>query len=93
MDSFNSVLDSRGTLIIAYPNCESMMLLFTKNIGLLMMCETFVPFLSEYNGKLLNKHRFSINKIYPMYFDSFYVSMLSEKYKGNKGLLGLLRLE
>ncbi len=32
-------------------------------------------------SSLLNKHKFSISEIRPMKFDSFYVSLLSEKYK------------
>lgn len=33
---------------------------------------------------LLQKHRLSIKKILPMWFDSFYVSMLSTKYRSKK---------
>jgi 2-polyprenyl-3-methyl-5-hydroxy-6-metoxy-1,4-benzoquinol methylase len=33
---------------------------------------------------LLNKHGFSLQKSLPMRFDSFYVSMLSEKYKNGR---------
>ena len=36
---------------------------------------------------LVEQHGFSIKKIKPMWFDSFYVSMLSEQYKNGKGNL------
>lgn len=39
-------------------------------------------------GKLANNHGFKVIGVLPMYFDSFYVSMLSEKYKsGNTSLI------
>lgn len=39
-------------------------------------------------NKLIEKHNFEIVEILPMKFDSFYVSMLSEKYmKGNSNVL------
>lgn len=34
--------------------------------------------------KLMNKHGFQVEEIKPMWFDSFYVSMLSEKYRKGK---------
>lgn len=37
--------------------------------------------------KLFEENGFSLEKTYPMKFDSFYVSMLSEKYKNGKGNL------
>ena len=36
---------------------------------------------------LMNKHGLEVKKIKPMWFDSFYVSMLSEQYKHNKARL------
>ena len=35
--------------------------------------------------KLLNRHGLCLDAVKPMWFDSFYVSMLSEKYKNGKG--------
>lgn len=37
--------------------------------------------------QLLQKHGFAVKKLKPMWYDSFYVSMLSEKYKNGKGNL------
>ena len=37
--------------------------------------------------RLVEQHGLTIKKIKPMWFDSFYVSMLSEKYKSGKGNL------
>ena len=36
-------------------------------------------------NELMNKHGLIVRKIRPMWFDSFYVSMLSEQYKNGKG--------
>jgi hypothetical protein len=43
--------------------------------------------------KNLIKDKFVLKQINPMYFDSFYVSILSEKYKGNRYsfISGMLR--
>lgn len=85
-------LDSRGTLIIAVPNCDSYDASFYKQYWAAYDVPRHLYHFSKNTmEKLLDKHRFRIDKIYPMYFDSFYVSMLSEKYKGNNGLLGLIR--
>ena len=35
-------------------------------------------------SKLVSKQSFQVEKVKPMWFDSFYVSMLSEKYKSGK---------
>ncbi len=35
--------------------------------------------------KLIGQHGLKLNKVKPMWFDSFYVSMLSEQYKNDKG--------
>ena len=35
-------------------------------------------------SELLQKHGLMIQEMYPMPFDAFYISMLSEKYKGNR---------
>jgi hypothetical protein len=35
--------------------------------------------------KLLSMHGLKINSMKPMWYDSFYVSMLSEQYKNGKG--------
>ena len=32
--------------------------------------------------KLMKKHNFKVDTIHPMWFDSFYVGMLSTKYRG-----------
>jgi len=44
-------------------------------------------FSPESMKKLVEQHGLTIKKIKPMWFDSFYVSMLSEQYKNGKGNL------
>lgn len=40
---------------------------------------------------LLHRYGMNVHKILPMWFDSFYVSFLSEKYKGGSGVVGIFR--
>jgi 2-polyprenyl-3-methyl-5-hydroxy-6-metoxy-1,4-benzoquinol methylase len=78
-------LHKEGVLLIALPNHESW---DAKNYS-----ETwaawdvprhlyhFSPYTAE---KLFKKHKFHVQEILPMKFDSFYVSLLSERYQSNK---------
>jgi len=80
-----SLLEDQGTLVIAVPNFKSF---DAKHYG---------PYWAGYDvprhlwhfsrssiSKLFETHHMEVVQILPMWFDAFYVSMLSEKYKGNK---------
>lgn len=82
LNQLTSLLNESGTLFIAVPNPQSA---DAKNYG---------PFWAAYDvprhlyhftpasmRMLMEAHGLQVKKIYPMWFDSFYVSMLSEKYK------------
>lgn len=78
-------LNSNGTLFIAVPNYKSYDAQHYKNIW----AGYDVPrhlwhFSPETLKKLLSKRSLTLKEIVPMKLDSFYVSMLSEKYKNNK---------
>lgn len=77
-----SLLKKEGKLIIAVPNSDS------KD------AEHYKEFWAAYDvprhlyhfnpssmSKMLDKHGFKIDKMLPMKFDSYYVSMMSESYK------------
>jgi 2-polyprenyl-3-methyl-5-hydroxy-6-metoxy-1,4-benzoquinol methylase len=81
----SALVKPRGTLIIAVPNFKS----FDANHYGKFWAAFDVPrhlwHFSKESIKNLFAENFELEKIEPMIFDSFYVSLLSEKYKtGNK---------
>ena len=86
LNQFNRILKTDGTLLIAVPNYTS------YDAGKYDNCWAAydVPrHLYHFSPKsmevLLNSHGFVLQQIKPMWFDSFYVSMLSEKQRRNQG--------
>ncbi|MCK9159124.1 MAG: class I SAM-dependent methyltransferase [Bacteroidaceae bacterium] len=80
-----SLLKKNGVLIIAVPNHSSY---DAKKFGEYWAAYD-VPrhlwhFTPETMQKMAIKHHFYLSKQYSMPFDAFYISMLSEKYKGCK---------
>ncbi len=71
-----------GTLVIAVPNCDSY---DAKYYGRYWAAYDVPRHLYHFNqstlSQLLQKYELKIVAKHPMVFDSFYVSMLSEKYK------------
>ncbi len=85
LDDIKRILKTDGILIIAVPNADS----FDAKIYSEFWAGYDIPrhlyhFTINTIDKLLAKHRFSISKIIPMKFDSYYISLLSEKYKNHK---------
>lgn len=80
-----SLLDEDGTLIIAVPNFKSY---DAKHYGSYWAGYDVPRHLWHFSKtaitKLFHQHEMGVVSIRPMWFDAFYVSMLSEKYKGNK---------
>lgn len=80
------ILDRDGKLFIAVPNYGSYDAGFYKSYWAAYDVPRHLYHFSPQSMKLLlEQHGMVIDKIKPMWFDSFYVSMLSEKYK--KGFL------
>lgn len=71
-----------GTLVIAVPNCSS---LDARIYGSQWAAYDVPRHLYHFTPKdienLFGKHGLTVQKILPMKFDSYYVSMLSEKYR------------
>jgi len=84
MDHFRSILKSGGVLIIAVPNHTSS---DAKKYGAKWAAYDVPRHLWHFSPasmeKLLARHHFTLTEKIPMTLDAFYVSMLSEKYKGN----------
>jgi 2-polyprenyl-3-methyl-5-hydroxy-6-metoxy-1,4-benzoquinol methylase len=90
MATFNRLLKSDGKLIIAVPNNDSSDALHYKQFWAAFDVPRHIWHFAPKQMKLFGeKHGFKLNSLYSMPFDSFYVSMLSEKYKKSK--LALLK--
>ena len=91
MKTFHSLLKPNGRLIIAVPNYTSYDAGFYMNFWAAYDVPRhlyhFSPLSMHYLAK---KHKMSIVQKLPMWFDSFYVSLLSEKYK-QSGMIGMMR--
>lgn len=85
---FKKTLSEKGTLIIAVPNYKSYDAAYYKeHWAAYDVPRHLYHFSQDTMQKLLAKAGFKLVEALPMKFDSFYVSMLSEKYKtGSSGL-------
>lgn len=83
-DTINRILKDSGVLIVAVPNCDSYDAQKYKELWAAYDVPRhiwhFSPLTINSIGK---KHGFVLEERYPMSFDAFYVSMLTEKYKKN----------
>jgi 2-polyprenyl-3-methyl-5-hydroxy-6-metoxy-1,4-benzoquinol methylase len=79
------ILKNDGTLIIAVPNSKSWDAGHYKNYWAAWdLPRHLYHFSISSFTRLMAKHSLIIEKIHPMKFDSYYVSMLSEKYQTGK---------
>ena len=88
MKRIKSLLNDKGVLIVAVPNHKC----FDQKFYGKYWAGWDVPlhlwhFDKESMLKLSKKYGFKISSIHPLYFDSFYVSLLSSKYKHNSSKL------
>ncbi|MFC0185218.1 Methyltransferase domain-containing protein [Pseudarcicella hirudinis] len=78
-------LSDKGYLIIAVPNHESKdAQIYQENWAAYDVPRHLYHFSQASISQLFEQKGFSLHKTLPMYFDSFYVSMLSTKYKSGK---------
>ena len=81
INEIKRILKDNGTLIVALPNPES----YDANLYGKFWAGYDLPrhiyhFSSSNVKNLFNAHGFKVINIKPMYFDAYYVSLLSEKY-------------
>ncbi|MEX6690516.1 class I SAM-dependent methyltransferase [Danxiaibacter flavus] len=85
IDTFHRILESNGTLIIAVPNYTSY---DAEKYGQYWAAYDVPRHLYHFSPdcmqRLMQSHGFTVTNYIPMWFDSFYVSMLSEQYKNGK---------
>lgn len=85
MATFKKLLKPTGTLIIAVPNYKSYDAQYYKEFWAAYDVPRHLWHFNKASmSKLVNKVSLELIKIKPMYFDAFYVSLLSEKYKHGK---------
>lgn len=92
LTEFHRTLTTNGSLVIAVPNHTS----YDAKVYHRDWAAYDVPrHLYHFNPKtiepLLNNPGFELTSMKPMWFDSVYVSLLSEKNSGNSGLVAWLR--
>lgn len=85
MSELARLIKPQGLVILALPNPES----YDANYYVKYWAAYDVPrhlyhFRKRDIKKLAEKHNFSVEEIYPMKLDAFYVALLSEKYIGKK---------
>jgi 2-polyprenyl-3-methyl-5-hydroxy-6-metoxy-1,4-benzoquinol methylase len=86
MTQMKSMLTLNGLIFIAVPNYTSYDAQhYGEHWAALDVPRHLYHFSPASMKKLVEKHGLSIKKIKPMWFDSYYVSMLSEQYKNGKG--------
>jgi 2-polyprenyl-3-methyl-5-hydroxy-6-metoxy-1,4-benzoquinol methylase len=73
-----------GTIIIAVPNHQSLDARFYNQFWAAYDVPRHLYHFDKQSIRLLfEKHNLYLSQVLPMHFDAFYVSMLSEKYKGS----------
>jgi 2-polyprenyl-3-methyl-5-hydroxy-6-metoxy-1,4-benzoquinol methylase len=79
------LLKPNGVLVIAVPNYKSFDAVYYKNFWAAYDVPRHLFHFSKNSiERLFNIENYKVRKILPMYFDAFYVSLLSEKYKTGK---------
>jgi len=79
------ILDKNGKLLIAVPNPQSYdALYYGKTWAAYDVPRHLYHFTQDTFRKLMQNHGLKINRIIPMKLDSFYVSLLSQKYMTGK---------
>ncbi len=88
LNSFQKILKKGGTLFIAVPDYTSYDAAHYKQYWAAYdVPRHLYHFSPESMNRLMLQHGFVVKDYKPMWFDSFYVSMLSEQYKSGKNNL------
>lgn len=79
------LLKKDGTLLVALPNCDSLdARIYQQYWAAYDVPRHLYHFTPKDVKALFNKHGMQVQRILPMWFDSFYIAMLSEKHKFGK---------
>lgn len=84
------LLKKNGVLVVAVPNCSSFdAKIYKENWAAYDVPRHLYHFVYQDIKTLFEKKSMSIKEVLPMKFDSYYVSLLSEKYKGGWMINGI----
>lgn len=90
--SYKRILKKGGHLVVAVPNCNSH---DAQHYGTHWAAYDLPIHLYHFTQadiqKLFKKHEMELVEVLPMKFDSYYISMISEKYKGGNLIKGFWR--
>ncbi|UII81585.1 class I SAM-dependent methyltransferase [Flagellimonas sp. CMM7] len=85
VEKIASLLDDKGIVVVAVPNYKSYdARYYGEHWAAYDVPRHLWHFSKTSISRLFERHAMEVVSIRPMLFDSFYVSLLSEKYKGNK---------
>jgi len=88
IEQIKKVLLDEGVLIIAVPNCNSFDAeKYGDKWAAWDLPRHIYHFIKKDIEKLFSRFEFKLHEVLPMKFDSYYVSLLSEKYKTGKSNL------
>ena len=88
LDQFHTILKQDGTLLIAVPNyCSEDANHYQQYWAAYDVPRHLYHFSPKSMRTLMENHGFSVQRLQPMWFDSFYVSMLSETYRKGRSNL------
>ncbi len=92
IEEYKRILKPGGHLLVAVPNCSSHDANYYKEhwaaLDLPIHLYHFTP---NDIDRLMSNHGMKLTKVLPMKFDSYYISMISEKYKGGNIISGFWR--
>ncbi len=85
MEEIKRLIDRQGILLIAVPNLASPdFKMYGEKWAALDVPRHLYHFSAESMQFLLQKFNFELIRSFPLHMDAYYVSLLSEKYRGNK---------
>lgn len=85
IEDLKRLIKPDGLIIIAVPNCNSYdAKVYKENWAAYDVPRHLYHFTPKDIERVFKKHELKMFKVLPMIFDSFYVSMLSEKIKSGK---------
>jgi len=91
IEQYKKILKKDGSLIVAVPNCSSKDAEHYKSCWAAYDLPIHLYHFRPDNMKqLFSKHGMEVVEILPMKFDSYYISMISEKYKGGNIFSGFV---
>jgi ubiquinone/menaquinone biosynthesis C-methylase UbiE len=92
IEQYKRILKSGGTLIVAVPNCSSHDAdHYNEHWAALDLPIHLYHFQPKNIVQLFSNHQMKLVDILPMKYDAYYISMISERYKGGNIISGFWR--